>query len=150
VRRAWLTAFLLSVSTGCYVYPPVVTAPAPGTELRLDLDDRGRAGLGSLIGPSAASVQGVLQTVPDTAYMLKVTSVVYMNGQSNRWNGEQVTVPKVFVANTRERKFSQSRTYLTAAGVVAGVAGFIVSRVLHGSGSDADNGNGGGGGNEDR
>lgn len=147
--RGWVLVVLVPISA-CYVYPPVVTAPAPGTQLRLELDDRGRAGLGNLIGSSVASVQGVLQTVPDTAYTLKVTSVAYVNGQSNKWNGEPLTVPKVFVARTSERKLSQSRTYLTAAAVAAGVAGFIVSRALHGSGTDGDGGHGGGGGNEDR
>jgi len=139
---------LLWMCSACYVYPPVETVPAPGTDLRLDLDDRGRAGLGSLIGPSAASVEGVLQTNPDSAYQLKVTSVVYLNGQSNKWNGESLTVPTVFVVNARERKFSSSRTYLTAAGVVAGLGAFIASRGLLGSGSDDSGRNTGGGGND--
>ncbi len=148
IAHASLLAFLLGAG-GCYVYPPVVTAPAPGTELLLDLDDQGRAGLGNLIGPAAASVQGVLQNSPDTAYALKVTSVMYLNGQSSPWTGEQLTVPKAFVVNTRERKFSKSRTWLTSGGIVAVVGGFIVSRALLGSGtSDSDKGSGSG--NENR
>ena len=144
----WLVASLLGVG-GCYVYPPVETVPTPGTDVRLDLDDRGRAGLGGLIGSSAASIEGVLQTNPDSAYQLRVTSVVYTNGQSNRWNGERLTVPTVFVVNARERKFSRSRTYLTAAGVVVGLGAFIASRGLLGSGSTDENGRGTGGGGND-
>lgn len=148
VGRVSLVAFLLGVG-GCYVYPPVVTTPAPGAELRLDLDDRGRAGLGNLIGPAAASVQGVLQNGSDSAFALKVTSVTYMNGQSNKWTGERLVVPKAFVISMRERKFSRSRTWLTSAGIVGVVGGFIVSRALRGTGTpDTDNGNGNG--NENR
>ena len=146
--KKFSVVLLLAMCSACYVYPPVETVPAPGTDLRLDLDDRGRAGLGSLIGPSAASVEGVLQTNPDSAYQLKVTSVMYLNGQSNKWNGEKLTVPTTFVVNTRQRKFSASRTYLTTAGVIAGLGAFIASRGLIGSGSD-DSGTGTGGGGND-
>ncbi len=139
-------AFLLSVSSGCYVYPPVVTAPSPGVELRLDLNDRGRAALGSLIGPSAVNVEGVLQSPPDTAYVLGVTSVTYLRGEANRWSGEPLTVSKDFVANTTQRTLSKSRTWLTAAGMAVAIAVLIASRGLVGGGSDVPPPGGGGGG----
>lgn len=139
-------AFLLGVSSGCYVYPPVVTTPSPGVELRLDLNDRGRAGLGSLIGPSAVNVDGILKSSPDTAYVLGVTSVTYLRGQSNRWSGESLTVPKDFVANTNQRTFSNSRTWLTIALAAAGVAALLASVSLAGGGSPPGEGGGGGGG----
>jgi hypothetical protein len=144
--RGCLLAFLLGVSSGCYVYPPVVTTPSPGVELRLDLNDRGRAALGTLIGPSAVNVEGVLQSPPDTAYVLGVTYVTYLRGQTNKWSGEPVTVSKDFVANTTERTLSKSRTWLTAAAMVAGVAALIASRALTGGGSDVSGPGGGGGG----
>jgi hypothetical protein len=139
-------AFLLGVSSGCYVYPPVVTTPSPGVELRLDLNDRGRAALGNLIGPSAVNVEGVLKTPPDTAYLLGVTSVTYMHGQANRWSGEQLVVPKDFVANTTQRTLSKSRTWLTVAAAGAGIAALIASFGLAGGGSNPAEPGGGGGG----
>ena len=146
VMRGCVLAFLLGVSSGCYVYPPVVTTPSPGVELRLDLNDRGRVGLGSLIGPAATKVEGVLQSLPDTAYVLGVTYVTYVQGQSNRWSGEHLTVPKDFVANTTQRTFSTSRTWLTAAVVGGGIAALIASRSLSGRGTPGTDGGGGGGG----
>jgi hypothetical protein len=139
-------AFLLGVSSGCYVYPPVVTTPSSGVELRLDLNDRGRAALGGLIGPSAVNVEGVLQSPPDTAYVLGVTSVTYLRGQANKWSGEPLTVSKEFVANTTQRTLSKSRTWLTAAGMVAGIAVLIASRSLAGGGNNGPEPPGGGGG----
>lgn len=144
--RCYVLTFLLGVSTGCYVYPPVVTTPSPGVELRLDLNDSGRAALGNLIGQSAANVQGVLQSPPDTAYVLDVTSVTYLRGQTNKWSGEPVTVSKGFVANTTQRTLSKSRTWLTAGAMVAVAAVFIASRGLNGSGGEPAGGGGGGGG----
>jgi hypothetical protein len=144
--RCCALGFVLGVSSGCYVYPPVVTTPSPGAELRLDLNDRGRAALGALIGPSAVNVEGVLQSSPDTAYMLGVTSVTYSRGQTNKWSGEPLTVSKDFVVNTTQRTFSRRRTWLTAAGMAAGVAALIATRDLFGRGSEPPDGGGGGGG----
>ncbi|MFN2603922.1 MAG: hypothetical protein ABR582_14365 [Gemmatimonadaceae bacterium] len=144
--RAGLSAFLLGVTTSCYVYPPVVSDPVPGTELRLDLNDRGRVGLGALAGTSAERVEGVLQSNTDTAYALKVTSVTYLNGQINKWSGEPLTVSKGFVASTSQKRFSSSRTLLSVAAAAAGVAAFIVTRNLLGSGTPETPDPGGGGG----
>ena len=144
--RGCVLGFLLGVSSGCYVYPPVVTTPSPGVELRLDLNDRGRAALGSLIGPSAINVEGVLRSPPDTAYVLGVTSVTYFRGHANKWSGEPLTVSKDFVANTTQRTLSRSRTFLTAAGMAAGVVALIATRSLYGSGDDRPDPGGGGGG----
>ena len=141
-----LLAFLLGVNSGCYVYPPVVTTPSPGAELRLDLNDRGRAALGTLVGPAAMNVEGVLKSPPDTAYVLGVTSVTYLRGQANRWSGESLTVAKDYVANTTQRTFSQTRTWLTVAVAAAAVVALAVSVRLSGGGNPPGDGGGGGGG----
>ena len=141
-----LLAFLLGVTSGCYVYPPVVTTPSPGTELRLDLNDQGRVALGSLIGSSAQNVEGILKTPPDSAYVLGVTYVTYLRGQTNKWNGEPVTVSKNFVANTTQRTFSKTRTGLMVAAAAAGVAALALSFGIGGSGNPPSEGGGGGGG----
>lgn len=146
VTGGCVLAFLLGVSSGCYVYPPVVSTPSPGVELRLDLNDRGRAAMGTLIGPSAVNVEGVLKSPPDTAYVLGVTSVTYQRGQANKWSGEPLTVPREFVANTTQRTLSKSRTWLTVAVAAAGVAALLASLGLGGGGSPPPDGGGGGGG----
>ena len=146
VAGSCVLAFLLGVSSGCYVYPPVVATPSPGAELRLDLNDRGRVALGTMIGPSAANVEGILKSPPDTAYVLGVTSVTYLRGQSNRWSGEPLTVMKDFVSSTNQRTFSQSRTWLTVVIAAAGVAAVAVAASLAGGGSPPNEGGGGGGG----
>lgn len=127
--------FLLGVSQGCYVYSPVVNAPTPGQQLRFDLNDRGRVGLGEFVGSSAERLEGVLTGELDSAYAVKVVSVSYLTGQSSKWSGEQLVVSKNFVGNVRLREFSAARTYLTAAAVLGAAVLLIATRGLFGSGT---------------
>lgn len=136
------------MTTGCYVYTPVATAPAPGTRLLLELNDRGRVGLGPSIGSAAKSVEGLLQQQADSAYALKVVSVSYLNGQANQWSGEPLVVSREFVGSVKSRQYSKTRTYLAAAAIVAGAVLLIVTRNLVGSGSPGNEGGGGGGGEQ--
>ena len=138
-----MLAFLSGVASGCYVYGPAPGDATPGTRVLLELNDRGRVGLGNNIGPTGGVVEGIVQSNSDSAYSLLVKRVEYMNGQSNAWNGEKLIVPKEFIGNARERTLSPSRTWLAAGGVVLAVVAFISSRQLLGFGSGSK-GSGGG------
>ena len=63
---------------------------------------------------AASRIEGIVQARNDTAYMLRISSVQYLNGQSNKWSGESLTVPANLVSGARIREFSRSRT--TAVG----------------------------------
>jgi hypothetical protein len=139
--------FLLGVSNGCYTYVPVASPAAPGSQLRFELNDRGRVDLGQAIGSSAETVEGVLTADKDSVYAVKVVAVTYRNGQANRWNGEPLVVGKPLVREVTERKFSRSRTFLAVAGATAGVLLLIAGRGLIGGGTpDHDTKEGGGNG----
>jgi hypothetical protein len=101
----------------------------------LELNDRGRVGMGESVGTAARAIEGTLRTDPDSVYALTVESVLYLNGQTNRWTGEAVNVQKDFVGTLRERHFSRSRTFLTAAGIVGGAIALIATRGLLGGGN---------------
>lgn len=114
---------------------PVASAPQPGQVLVMDLTDQGRVALGPSIGPAATRIEGLLDSRTDSAYVVKVESVVYMNGANNRWTNEPLTIRTDLVRDLRERKFSRSRSVLLAAGIVGGAVAFIASRGLLGFGS---------------
>lgn len=120
---------------GCYVYRAAPTDPPAGMNLVLELNDRGRVGMGDSIGSSAQLIEGVTVNSPDTAYGIRVSRIRYLSGQSNDWAGEQLFVPKVFVGTVRERQFSKSRSLLTGLAISAGVAAFIATRDVLGFGS---------------
>ena len=143
--RAAALGLLGGISTGCYSTVPVASSPVPGQVLVMDLTDQGRATLGPSVGPAAKSIEGVLDSRSDSAYNVKVASVVYMNGSNNRWTNEPLTIRSDLVSSIREKKFSRSRTGMFVAGMIGGLALFIASRDLLGLGSpDRDKGPGDG------
>ncbi len=145
-RRFWigcLLTFLLGVSSGCYVYAPAARTPAAGSRLLLELNDQGRVALGDSIGPTGQEVEGTMTSDSDSAYSLKVVRVGYLNGQSNQWNGEQLTIARNLVNRALERRFSSSRTWLTVSAITAATVLFIATRGLLGFGSEGRTGGGG-------
>jgi hypothetical protein len=110
----------------CYTSRPLATAPAPGTAVVLELTDLARVQLGDRIGPSAASIEGVVQSGSDSGYVLNISLVTYLNGQSNQWSGERFTIAPGLVTQAWQREFSRSRT--TALGL--GIAAVILKAVF--------------------
>lgn len=137
--RGCVCAFLLGVTAGCYVYPPANPSPGAGTRLLLKLNDKGRVAMEKSIGPSGRFIEGVLLSNSDSAFALRVVRVEYLSGQSNKWSGEPLMVSRDFVSETKERKLSQGRTWLTVAGVAGAMVAFIASRGLLGGGSGDPN-----------
>jgi hypothetical protein len=125
---------------GCYASMPLQGTPTSGSTVVLDLNDQGRVALGELIGPSAATVEGQVASANESSYSLRVSSVSYLNGQSNRWSGEALTVPANLVSQAKQRTFSRSRTALLGAAAVAALALLIKSTNLIGGGSGGDKG----------
>ena len=143
--RACLAAFLLGINTACYSYAPLASAPVPGSTVSFELTDAGRVGLGQKVGSGVEQIEGVVEGQNDSAYVMRMQNVTYINGQSNQWSNERLEIGKQYVTNVKERRFSKSRTALVAAGAVVGILAFIASRSLLGLGSDSEKKPGGGG-----
>jgi hypothetical protein len=139
-----LLSFCLGVANGCYAYVPVASTPAPGSILSLQLNDNGRAALGTTLGPTVDKVEGSVESASDSSYVLRMKSVTFFNGQTSNWTGESVTVGKQYVNNTNRRVFSNSRTTLAVVGAVGAVVAFIATRGVLGSGTPDTDGGGGG------
>ncbi|HEU4630023.1 MAG TPA: hypothetical protein VFS08_09750 [Gemmatimonadaceae bacterium] len=135
--RGWTALLLTAVASlsGCYTQVPVAGPPQPGTTLVVDLNDRGRLALGDSIGPSAEQIQGIVEASSDSSYVLRVESVRYLNGQTNRWSGEPLSLRTDLVGRARMRQFSRSRTWAVGLGVAAAVLTFALTTDLFGSGS---------------
>jgi hypothetical protein len=145
IFRASLLGLFTGFSAGCYTTVPVSSPPQPGQVLVMDLNDQGRVALGPSVGASVSRIEGTLDARTDSAYTVKVASVVYSNGSNNRWTNEPLTIRSDLVRDMREKKFSRSRSGLLAAGVAGLVVGFMASRDLLGLGTpDKDKGPGDG------
>ncbi len=130
VARGTLLMVVAGITTGCYTTAPLASAPVPGQVLVMELNDNGRARLGSSIGASATKVEGLLDSRTDSAYVMKVHSVVYMNGSNQKWTNEPLTIQSDLVRELRERKLSRSRTALFAGGTIGLAAALIATRSL--------------------
>lgn len=144
-RRA-ASALALSGVTACYSTVPLQPAPAPGTRVVLDLNDQGRVELGDRIGPGAMTVGALLDARTDTSMQVRVRSVSYLNGQTNTWSGESMTIPTRLVGQARQQNFSRTRSASVGAAIVAGIVLIITKTNLIGSSSGGTREPGGGGG----
>jgi hypothetical protein len=113
----------LPVFTGCYTYKPVTgTPPTPRERVRLTLSDSGAVSLASQLGPATEEVSGRLTADSAGAYLLSVLATRRRGGLEIDWRGEQVAVPRVFVARAEQRRFSRARTVLASVGLVVAAA----------------------------
>jgi hypothetical protein len=146
-RSAFLTAALLTtLLPGCHRYEPVTAASvARGSSVSVALTDYGTANLGRLLGMGVGTVEGSLIAVSDSAYTLSVQLVRQRNGVETFWRGEQVAIPRVDVAEIRQRRFSRSKSALATVAVIAAAVGAVEAFIGTGSGSQPPGGSGNGG-----
>lgn len=124
--RRWLAAGLLILHIGgCYSYVPVGnTQLVPGTHVSVALNDQGRVGMASDVGPGVLRITGQLRENHDTLIVMSMNSVNYMDlNVTAHMAGERVAIPRTYVYDFRERRISRSRTWfavgLAAVGLVA-------------------------------
>src|SRR5690606_2919060 len=79
--RRWLAAGLLILHIGgCYSYVPVGnTQLVPGTHVSVALNDQGRVGMASDVGPGVLRITGQLRENHDTLIVMSMNSVNYMD-----------------------------------------------------------------------
>jgi hypothetical protein len=126
---------------GCYTLAPARGAvPEPGTQVAFDLNDAGRTGLGTSLGPEVAQVEGRLVAREGGDYVLAVTEVRLLRGGVQVWSGEQVRIKSEYVGPPYVRRFDTARSVAVGGTVVGGFAAFLVTRALTGKGSGGENG----------
>jgi hypothetical protein len=130
----------------CHRYEPM-TAPsvASGASVSVSLTDYGTANLGRLLGLGVGTVEGNLVTVSDSSYTLAVQLVRQRNGLETFWRGERVAIPRVDVAEIRQRRFSRSKSALAAVAILAAAYGAVEAFIGTGAGSPPPGGPGTGG-----
>jgi hypothetical protein len=141
----------LAFDTACYAYVPMRTsapAPAPGADVRVQLNREGTTELARYLGPRVFSADGKLSSVSsDGALVVDVSSVQIVDGPRQQWNGEGlVTFPQAYVTGVQVRTLDRRKS--TIAGIVLAVslAGIMELVIRGGGSSNAPAGGGPGGG----
>jgi len=141
-----LTILVTTILASCHRYEAVTAATVvTGSSVAVSLTDYGTANLGRLLGMGVGTVEGNLVTVSDSAYTLAVQLVRQRNGIETFWRGEQVAIPRVDVAEIRQRRISRSKSAVAAVALLAAAYGAVEAFIGSGSGSPPPGGSGGGG-----
>ena len=136
--RAAVPALVLaaSVLNACYVNVPVTREPVGGAVVALQLNDRGRVAMENVLGPSVDRVEGAVVRGTADEYVLSVSTVATLDGNSSKWTGEQVTLRREFVRLESERRFSRGRTLAAVTASALAIGAFVLTRTLGGRGSE--------------
>lgn len=105
-----IAAFAVSMS-GCYTYPArSLFEVSPMAVVSAQISDVGRVALAEPVGSGVARIDGQVVQNGDTAIRLMVTEVRFLNGLSNKWQGQEVTLRPQDVNSVSQRTYSRQRT----------------------------------------
>ena len=141
-------ASVLASSTGCYTYPARAASEVnPPALVSVDVTDAGRVELTDQMGTEVKRIEGQVVQRSDSALRLMVTEVSFLNGTSNKWQGQEVTIRPIDVKALSQRTYSRQRT-MVAALVVGGLIALTVATkgftsIFSGDPSRDPNGGGG-------
>jgi hypothetical protein len=133
--RSVATVLLLTPLTGwgCYAYSQYVPdRPVAGATVEITLNDLGRFSMANHIGPEVMTVEGIVASVADSQFVLRVQRVVGIDRSVSRWALEPTTFQFSYVRGYREKRFSSGKTALFAGSMTASIVAFIATRSITG------------------
>ena len=140
-------ASVLVSSAGCYTYPPRTTSEVnPPALVAVDITDAGRVELSDQMGTEVKRIEGQVVQRSDSAIRLMVTEVSFLNGTSNKWQGQEVTIRPLDVKTLSQRTYSRQRTMIAVLGIAGLIGLTIVTKGFANifSGDPSTDGKGGG------
>lgn len=140
-------ASVLVSSTGCYTYPARAASEVnPPALVSVDVTDAGRVGLSDQMGTEVKRIEGQVVQRSDSALRLMVTEVSFLNGTSNKWQGQEVTIRPLDVKSLSQRTYSRQRTMLATIALGGLIALTVATKGFSNlfSGDPSTDGKGGG------
>ena len=103
-------ASLVAMRAG-YSYPSRPLAQVtPAAVVSATINDVGRVALSEPVGSGIDRISGQVVQQEDTAVRLMVSEVHFLNGLSNKWSGQEVTLRPQYVTSVSQRTYSKQRT----------------------------------------
>jgi hypothetical protein len=119
--------------TGCYVYVPrPISEAAPKAHVSAEITDVGRVALGEQVGSEVSRIDGEIVQKTDSAILLNVSEVRYLNGNANAWQGQEITLRPQDVKSLTQRTYSKQRSMLAAIAIGGLAALAILTAALTG------------------
>ena len=139
IKALGAVILLLPGATGCYESLAVRSAAVPaGTRVSLAITDQGRVALGPKMGEGVLRLNGKVAQASDSMYVVRVSSVDYAAAPTGHWAGEEVQIPRGYIASIAEQRLSRKRSWLMAGIVVGGIAALAAAIKIIGGGSVSD------------
>jgi hypothetical protein len=108
-------ASVIASSTGCYTYPARTPSEVnPPALVSVDVTDAGRVELSDQMGTEVKRIEGQVVQRSDSAIRLMVTEVSFLNGTSNKWQGQEISIRPLDVKSLSQRTYSRERTLLAS------------------------------------
>jgi hypothetical protein len=124
---------VLALVAGCYTYRPLrQPEPEVGTRVSAELTGDGARALAGHVGTDVVHLEGRLLRADSAELGIAVLQVENSRGMQLDWNGEEVRLPRRFVAAMQERRLSLGATALL--GGLAAVGLFAAYELIGGSG----------------
>jgi hypothetical protein len=117
---------LVQLSTACYSYVPVQTAPV-GSRVAVEINDDGRVALREQLGPGVVRLEGRVSAVEGGALVVQASSVTQIRGRPTPIDSVRVRVSQGYVERVDERRLARGRTWVLIGGAVAVVAAFLLA-----------------------
>ena len=140
--RFFLTIALAVVSAGCYQYVPL-TAPAAvvGSQVRIELSDRGVVSVQPALGESVTAVEGTVRGAAVDSLTISLASVERRGSGAQTWAGETIVLKPEEIRAVSERRLSHTRTTVVAASAITLAAGGIIAIAKAGGDASGESGN---------
>jgi hypothetical protein len=119
--RAALGLVALALAGACYRAAPVAgpAAAPPGRRVVVSLTAQGTEDLAAQVGPGVVRVEGIVAGAGPDTIALALVRTEQASGVDQLWQRQTVRVPSRLVASVSERRLDRTRSWLTAAGLVA-------------------------------
>ena len=127
MRRYPMVA-LAVVSSGCYQYVPLTPQAATvGSQVRIELSDRGVVSVQPALGQSVTAVEGTVRGAAADSLMISLADVQRRGSGTQTWAGETLVLKPDDIRAVSERRLSQKRTTVVAASAITLAAGGIIA-----------------------
>ena len=127
MRRFPMVA-LAVVSSGCYKYVPLTPQSAPvGSQVRIELSDRGVVSVQPALGQSVTAVEGTVRGAAADSLVISLADVERRGSGTQTWAGETLVLKADDIRAVSERRLSQTRTTVVATGAITLAAAGIIA-----------------------
>jgi len=119
---------LAVVSSACFQYVPLTPqAAVVGSQVRIELSDRGVVSVEPALGQSVMVVEGTVRGAAADSLTISLASVERRGSGTQTWAGETIVLKPEEIRAVSERRLSQKRTTVVATSAITLAAAGIIA-----------------------